>query len=172
MRLAFLAVALSFCAFAGCGDNGASGSAPEDDASVAEAAAPTPVPDGGSPACANAGGQCVPFSSNCPILQQNFVLCADSLLICCLPPGGETLPQPDSGGGPETGSGSGGAPDSGGGQPDSGGGGHPDSGGGGHDSGGGGGPDSSTGPDSSGGTPDAGGGGTPDSGGGADGAGE
>jgi hypothetical protein len=47
----------------------------------------TVVDEGGSPAaCENAGGMCVTFQTECPVLQQNTVLCGDSVMICCLPP--------------------------------------------------------------------------------------
>ena len=28
----------------------------------------------------------MPYTSPCPVLQQNAALCGDSVLICCLPP--------------------------------------------------------------------------------------
>ncbi|HEY3817996.1 MAG TPA: hypothetical protein VGL81_12535 [Polyangiaceae bacterium] len=83
-------------------------------ASVAEDddAASMVADEAGSPAaCANAGGTCVTFQTPCPVLQQDTVLCGDSVMICCLPAddaapymppteaGAEAGPQP----GPEAG---------------------------------------------------------------------
>jgi hypothetical protein len=54
----------------------------------------------------------VTFQTECPVLQQNTVLCDDSVMICCLPAeDAGFVPE-----GPDTGSGSGGG-DSGGGGP-------------------------------------------------------
>ncbi|HEX3343877.1 MAG TPA: hypothetical protein VHS09_04855 [Polyangiaceae bacterium] len=70
-----------------------------DDASV------TVVDEGGSPAaCENAGGMCVTFQTGCPILQQNTVLCGDSVMICCLPPDDAAPFVPPVEAGVETGS--------------------------------------------------------------------
>jgi hypothetical protein len=42
---------------------------------------------------------CVPYSTECPVLQQNPALCGSTLLVCCLPPDGGGIVQPpmDSG---------------------------------------------------------------------------
>ena len=63
-----------------CSTKSPSHAATGDDASM------TVVDEGGSPAdCTNAGGTCVTFQTACPILQQNTVMCGDSVMICCLP---------------------------------------------------------------------------------------
>jgi len=76
----------------------------DDDASM------TVVDEAGSPAaCQNAGGTCVTFQTECPILQQNTVLCGDSVMVCCLPaddaapymPPEEAGPAPEAGNMPE-----------------------------------------------------------------------
>jgi hypothetical protein len=64
------------------------------------------VEEAGSPAaCTAAGGTCVTFQTECPTLQQNTVLCGDSVMICCLPPDDAApyLGPPDEAG-PDTGS--------------------------------------------------------------------
>jgi hypothetical protein len=89
-----------------CSTKSPSPAATGDDASM------TVVDEGGSPAdCTNAGGTCVTFQTACPILQQNTVLCGDSVMICCLPPDDaapfmppvEGGAPPDSGPAPEAG---------------------------------------------------------------------
>lgn len=52
-----------------------------------------PAEDGSSSGCTAVGGTCVSYATGCPAAQQNNVLCEDSVLICCLPPGGEQLPD-------------------------------------------------------------------------------
>jgi len=67
----------------------------------------TVVDEAGSPAaCANAGGTCVSFQTECPIVQQNPVLCGDSVMICCLPADDAApfVPPVESGTGADTGS--------------------------------------------------------------------
>src|SRR5580704_13814928 len=95
-----------------CSTKSPSPAATGDDASM------TVVDEAGSPAaCANQGGTCVTFETECPVLQQNAVLCGDSVMICCLPPDdaapfmppveagplSDTGPPPDTGAAPETG---------------------------------------------------------------------
>lgn len=82
----FLAVVLAACSSSSAGGTASGG----DDASG---------DDGSTAGCTSVGGVCQPFSMNCPIEQQNTALCGDSLLVCCLPPDGETLPNPPDGGG-------------------------------------------------------------------------
>src|SRR5271170_2194968 len=53
--------------------------------------------DGSTAACTSVGGTCEAYSAGCPIVQQNPELCGDVLLVCCLPPGGETVAGPDAG---------------------------------------------------------------------------
>ena len=50
-----------------------------------DASAP-PAEDASTVPCTSLGGTCVPYSSPCPVLQQNATLCGDSVLLCCLPP--------------------------------------------------------------------------------------
>jgi len=70
-----------------------------DDASM------TVVDEGGSPAsCAAVGGTCVTFQTECPVLQQNTVLCGDSVMICCLPPDDAAPFMPPVEAGADTGS--------------------------------------------------------------------
>jgi hypothetical protein len=74
---------------------------------AADDAAVLTVDEAGSPAeCQAAGGTCVTFQTECPVLQQNTVLCGDSVMICCLPPDDAApyLGPPDEGGVEETGS--------------------------------------------------------------------
>jgi hypothetical protein len=54
--------------------------------------------DGSTVGCTSVGGTCEPYAAGCPILQQNAEFCGNVVLVCCLPPGGETLGSPDSGG--------------------------------------------------------------------------
>jgi len=70
-------------------------------ASVADAYAPAPAEDGGTGACTSLGGTCVPYTTTCPLPQQNATLCGDTVLLCCLPPPG-VVPEalPDSGAAP------------------------------------------------------------------------
>jgi hypothetical protein len=82
---------LLLVALAACSSKAAS-SAPADSADASGA------DDGSTANCTSVGGTCEPFSAgSCPILQQNAELCGDVLLVCCLPPGGETVVGPDSG---------------------------------------------------------------------------
>ncbi len=55
--------------------------------------------DGSTASCTSVGGTCELFSAGCPPLQQNPALCGNVILVCCLPPGGETIAVPDAGGG-------------------------------------------------------------------------
>jgi hypothetical protein len=52
-----------------------------------------PAEDGSPAGCAAVGGTCVSYQTGCPLPQQNSALCEDSVLICCLQPGGEQLPD-------------------------------------------------------------------------------
>jgi hypothetical protein len=54
--------------------------------SADEASTAPLVEEAGTNTCALAGGTCVSFQTSCPVLQQNTVLCADSVMVCCLPP--------------------------------------------------------------------------------------
>jgi hypothetical protein len=63
-----------------------------------DASAP-PGEDASTVPCTSAGGTCVPYTTTCPVLQQNPTLCGDSVLLCCLPPedaGTFIPPGPDS----------------------------------------------------------------------------
>ena len=81
MRRVLLLLAALLSLPLACSTKSPTPAATGDDASM------TVVDEGGSPAaCENAGGMCVTFQTECPILQQNTVLCGDSVMICCLPP--------------------------------------------------------------------------------------
>jgi hypothetical protein len=54
--------------------------------SAADASNAPLAEEAGTNTCAAAGGTCVSFQTPCPVLQQNTVLCADSVMVCCLPP--------------------------------------------------------------------------------------
>jgi hypothetical protein len=106
MRPVLLLLAASLSVPLACSTKSPTPADTGDDASM------TVVDEGGSPAaCANAGGTCVSFQTDCPILQQNTVLCGDSVMICCLPPDDaapytppeEAGPVPDAGTVPEAG---------------------------------------------------------------------
>jgi hypothetical protein len=59
--------------------------------------------DGSTVDCTSVGGTCESFMTGCPLLQQNPALCGNVILVCCLPPGGETVTGPDAGGPAEAG---------------------------------------------------------------------
>ena len=63
----------------------------------ADASTDVSLPNGDPAACTSVGGTCQPFSMGCPPLQQNPTLCGNVILVCCLPPGGETIAVPDAG---------------------------------------------------------------------------
>jgi hypothetical protein len=68
--------------------------------SADDASAAPPAVEASANTCAAAGGTCVSFETSCPVLQQNTVLCADSVMVCCLPPDGGGLfvpPGPEGG---------------------------------------------------------------------------
>jgi hypothetical protein len=70
---------------------------------VAEDASALPAEDASSAPCTSAGGTCVPYTTTCPVLQQNATLCGDSVMLCCLPPEDAApiiSPGVDSGTGP------------------------------------------------------------------------
>ena len=67
---------------------------------VGSDASALPAEDASSIGCTSAGGTCVPYTSPCPVLQQNATLCGDSVLICCLPAADAAPFIP---GGPDTG---------------------------------------------------------------------
>jgi hypothetical protein len=73
----------------------------DDDAAMVE-----PDEAGSPAACESAGGTCQSFETPCPILQQNTVLCGDSVMVCCLlaDDGGGLPPPVEAGGGADTGS--------------------------------------------------------------------
>jgi len=81
-----------------------------DKATVAAEASVTPADDGSTVACTSMGGTCEPYTTTCPLPQQNPTLCGDTVLLCCLPvapvvpqgPGGgtEAGPAPGDAGGP------------------------------------------------------------------------
>jgi hypothetical protein len=58
--------------------------------------------DGSSAPCTSMGGVCIPYTTSCPVLQQNATLCGDSVMLCCLPAddAGPIIPPEDSGEGP------------------------------------------------------------------------
>ena len=90
MRLSF-SRSLLLVALGACSSQPAS-SAPAD--SGAELVAD----DGSTAPCTSVGGTCEPIGTGaCPILQQNAELCANVILVCCLPPGGEIVTGTDSG---------------------------------------------------------------------------
>jgi hypothetical protein len=105
MRPVLLLLAASLSVPLACSTKSPIAAATGDDASM------TVVDEGGSPAaCENAGGMCVTFETPCPALQQNTVLCGDSVMICCLPADDAApfMPPveagvPDTGSVPETG---------------------------------------------------------------------
>jgi hypothetical protein len=58
------------------------------------------VDDGSTVACTSLGGTCVPYANpTCPTAQQNPTLCENTILLCCLPVGGQvTAVTPADGG--------------------------------------------------------------------------
>jgi hypothetical protein len=100
MRRVLLLLAALLSVPLACSTKSPTPAATGDDASM------TVVDEGGSPAaCENAGGMCVTFQTECPVLQQNTVLCGDSVMICCLPPDDAApfVPPVEAGAGPESG---------------------------------------------------------------------
>jgi hypothetical protein len=99
MRLAAFSLLVSVSALTACASNNTSSALLADDASVEDAEL-LAAEDGNMASCTAVGGTCIPFTQPCPPLQQNPALCEDTVLVCCLPAGGERLPPPtDDGGG-------------------------------------------------------------------------
>jgi hypothetical protein len=63
-----------------------------------------PAADASNAPCTSVGGTCIPYTTTCPVLQQNTGLCGDSVMICCLPAddAGPFFPE-DSGAGEDAG---------------------------------------------------------------------
>jgi hypothetical protein len=99
MRPASLSWIVPLFALSACGSSSAS-SSPQDSGLLA-------AEDGSTAGCTGVGGTCIPYTGSCPVAQQDTALCENSILICCLPPGGEKLPTPEGGdeGGPPPGDG-------------------------------------------------------------------
>ncbi len=90
-------------------------------ASSGDASMVAPDDDGSAAGCTNLGGMCVPYTTTCPLPQQNATLCGDTVMLCCLPVGSAPpvanpdsgvvpVPVDDSGGGPPPADGSADAP--------------------------------------------------------------
>jgi hypothetical protein len=92
MRPLLVSVTAALLLFACSNKNQAS---PEADASEAG-----PDDDGSTGDCTNIGGTCVPYTTTCPLPQQNASLCGNTVMLCCLStaPAGPPTPGPDSGG--------------------------------------------------------------------------
>jgi hypothetical protein len=76
----------------------------------------TPAEDASTSPCTSLGGTCAPYTTTCPLPQQNATLCGDTVLLCCLPvgvaqpegtPDGGTPTESDAGGGADSGGGTG-----------------------------------------------------------------
>ncbi|MGO9837169.1 MAG: hypothetical protein ACLP1X_23480 [Polyangiaceae bacterium] len=67
--------------------------------SVTDASMSTPAEDASTAPCTSLGGTCGPYTTTCPLPQQNTTLCGDTVLLCCLPIGtGEPVATPEGGG--------------------------------------------------------------------------
>src|ERR1700689_2976995 len=63
-----------------------------------DASMPSPAEDASTAPCVSLGGMCVPYTTTCPLPQQNPTLCGDTVLVCCLPVGTPPpMAPPDSG---------------------------------------------------------------------------
>ena len=57
-----------------------------------------PGEDGSTADCTDIGGTCVPYTTTCPLPQQNAALCGNTVMLCCLSTAPAALPtSPDSG---------------------------------------------------------------------------
>jgi hypothetical protein len=50
----------------------------------AEASEASPGDDGSTMDCTDIGGTCVPYTTSCPLPQQNAALCGNTVMLCCL----------------------------------------------------------------------------------------